>query len=176
MPLLGGSGKEPICQFRGHKILGFDPWVRKIPWGRAWHPTPVFLPGEPHEQRSLVGYSPQGHKESDTYLRILRWDHPGFRMGPKPSNWWCCNRTERKDGDADTQRPCEGENSVWSDAATRWEKLGAPRSWSLWRERDPAHTLISDFWPPELWEKTFLSQEAPTFVVSCCSSPRKGRG
>ena len=31
-----------------------------------WHPTPVFLPGESHEQRSLMGYSPQGHKESDT--------------------------------------------------------------------------------------------------------------
>jgi len=41
-------------------------WVGKIPWRRAWQPTPVFLPGESHEQRSLAGYSPQGHKESDT--------------------------------------------------------------------------------------------------------------
>ena len=40
--------------------------VRKIPWGRAWHPTPVFLPEEPHGQRSLAGYSPWGRKESDT--------------------------------------------------------------------------------------------------------------
>ena len=45
---------------------GFDPWVGKIPWRRAWQPTPVFLPGESHGQRSLVGYSPWGHKESDT--------------------------------------------------------------------------------------------------------------
>ena len=37
---------------------GFDLWVGKIPWRRAWQPTPVFLPGEPHGQRSLVGYSP----------------------------------------------------------------------------------------------------------------------
>ena len=44
---------------------GLDPWVRKIPWSRKWHPTPVFLPGEFHGQRSLVGYSPWGHKESD---------------------------------------------------------------------------------------------------------------
>ena len=36
----------------------FDPWVRKIPWRRAWQPTPVFLPGESHEQRSLAGNSP----------------------------------------------------------------------------------------------------------------------
>ena len=39
-----------------------DSWVGKIPWRRAWQPTPVFLPGESHEQRSLVGYSLQGHK------------------------------------------------------------------------------------------------------------------
>ena len=34
--------------------------------GEKWQPTPVFLPGESHGQRSLVGYSPWGHKESDT--------------------------------------------------------------------------------------------------------------
>ena len=44
----------------------FDPLVRKIPWRRAWQPTPVFLPGESHGQNSLAGYSPWGHKESDT--------------------------------------------------------------------------------------------------------------
>ena len=37
---------------------GFDPWVRKIPWRRDWQPTPVFLPGEFHGQRSLAGHSP----------------------------------------------------------------------------------------------------------------------
>ena len=41
-------------------------WVRKIPWIREWQPIPVFLPGEFHGQRSLVGYSLRGHKESDT--------------------------------------------------------------------------------------------------------------
>ena len=46
--------------------LGFDPWVRKIPWRRRWQPTPVFLPGKSHGQRSLVGYSPWGCKESNT--------------------------------------------------------------------------------------------------------------
>ena len=61
----GTSIKEPACQCRGHKRLGFDPWVGKIPWRRKWQPTPVFLPGEFHGQRSLVGYSPWGCKESD---------------------------------------------------------------------------------------------------------------
>ena len=44
---------------------GFDPWVRKIPWSRKWQPTPVFLPGEFHGQRSLKGYSPWSLEESD---------------------------------------------------------------------------------------------------------------
>jgi len=52
------SGKEPACQFRRCKRHGFDPWIRKIPWRRAWQPTPVLLPGESHEHRSLAGYSP----------------------------------------------------------------------------------------------------------------------
>ena len=45
---------------------GFTPWVGKIPWRREGLPTPVFLPGELHGQRSLVGYSPWRLKESDT--------------------------------------------------------------------------------------------------------------
>ena len=44
----------------------FDPWIRKIPWRRAWQPTPVFLTGKSHGQRSLVGYSAWARKESDT--------------------------------------------------------------------------------------------------------------
>ena len=52
----GTSGKEPACQGRGHKRPGFNPWVRKIPWSRKWQPTPVFVPGESHGQRSLAGY------------------------------------------------------------------------------------------------------------------------
>ena len=44
---------------------GFDPWVGKIPWRKAWQLTPVFLPGESHGQRSLKGYSPLGRKEAD---------------------------------------------------------------------------------------------------------------
>ena len=41
-----------------HRRCAFDPWVRKILWRREWQPTPAFLPGESHTQRSLVGYSP----------------------------------------------------------------------------------------------------------------------
>ena len=43
---------------------------------KKWQPTPVFLPGKSHGQRSLVGYSPRGHKESDTteQLSTLGWE------------------------------------------------------------------------------------------------------
>ena len=50
--------------------LWFDPWVRKIPWRRAWQPILVFLPGESRGQKNLVGYSPWAHKESDTTERL----------------------------------------------------------------------------------------------------------
>jgi len=58
----GSDGKESACNAEDPR---FDPWVKKILWRRTWLPTPVFLPGESHGQRSLVGYSPWGHIESD---------------------------------------------------------------------------------------------------------------
>ena len=61
-----GLFPEAVCQCRRHKRRESDPWLRKIPWRRAWQPAPVFLPEESHGQRSLAGYSPWGHKESDT--------------------------------------------------------------------------------------------------------------
>ena len=67
----GTSGKESTYQHRRHKRPRFDPWLGKIPWRKAWQPIPVFLPGESHGQRSLVGYSPQGHKESDTTTETM---------------------------------------------------------------------------------------------------------
>ena len=53
------NGKEPACQWRSHR---FNPWVEKISWRRKWQPTPVFLPGEFHWQRSLVDYSPRSQR------------------------------------------------------------------------------------------------------------------
>ena len=63
------------------KRPGFDPWVGKISWRRKQQPTPVFLPGKSRGQRSLAGYSPQGHKDSDTNerqtLSFPTWSHEG---------------------------------------------------------------------------------------------------
>ena len=49
----GSDGKESACN--AEDLAGFNPWVGKIPWKREWQPTPVFLPGESHGWRSLVG-------------------------------------------------------------------------------------------------------------------------
>ena len=62
----GSDGKESSCNAGD---LGSIPGG-VIPWRRARQPTPVFLPGESHGQRSLVGYSPWGRKESDTVERL----------------------------------------------------------------------------------------------------------
>ena len=62
----GASGKEPSCQCRRCKRHRFDPWVRKIPWRKAWKSTPVFLLGESHGHRSPVSYISWGRKESVT--------------------------------------------------------------------------------------------------------------
>ena len=59
----GSDGEESICLQCGRP--GFYPWVKKIPWRRERQPTPVFLPGESHGQRNLVGYSPWGRKDLD---------------------------------------------------------------------------------------------------------------
>ena len=91
---------QRVCLLCGRP--GFDPWVRKIPWRRKWQPTPVFLPGESHGWRSLVGYSPWGCKESDMTERL----HFHFIFQPMPpplyleklkncpNTYWCTMRVD----------------------------------------------------------------------------------
>ena len=79
------SGKESACQCRRHKRYGFSPWVGKIPWRRKRLPAPVFLPGESHGQRSLVGYSPWGRKVLDP-------------LSTAPFRWHSHENKSREDG------------------------------------------------------------------------------
>ena len=67
----------------------FDPWVRKIPWRKKWHPTPVFLLEESHGQRSLAGYSlPWGRKELDTTEFACTHTHtPPHTQGGTAERW-----------------------------------------------------------------------------------------
>ena len=71
------SGKElSACPCRRCKRCGFEPWVGKTPWSMKWQPTPVFLPGEFHGQRSLESYSPWGHKEPDVTEHTHKYPLP----------------------------------------------------------------------------------------------------
>ena len=58
-------GEESAHQCRRCKRSAFDPWVRKIPWGRKWQPTPVFFPGKSQGQSSLAGCGPWSCSEKD---------------------------------------------------------------------------------------------------------------
>ena len=85
----GSTGKKIHLQCRRCK---FELQVGKIPWKRAWQPTPVFLPGEFHGQRSLVGYSPWACKELDTidWLNIFTFSTTWAYRALKYSQykWW----------------------------------------------------------------------------------------
>ena len=79
------------------KRCRFNPWVGKIPWRRVWQPTPEFLPGESHGQRSLVVYSPWDHKESDmTAVSELAHRHPVIIIRKRRENWIYTNITSEK--------------------------------------------------------------------------------
>ena len=71
--------KESAYQCRIHRRCKFDPWGGNISQWRTWQPTPVFLPGESHEQRSLAGYSPWGRKELE-HAHKDRWIRASFQQ------------------------------------------------------------------------------------------------
>ena len=66
----GSDGEESACSSGDAGEMGLIPAFGKIPWRRARQPTPVFLPREFHRQRTLMGYSSRGSKESDTTERL----------------------------------------------------------------------------------------------------------
>ena len=90
------SGKESACQCKRHRRQGFDVWVRKIPWRRKWQPTPVFLLGKFHGQRSLVGYSPWGHKESDMTDTLTQTQTQTHTHTHTHTHTLSCNRKTKK--------------------------------------------------------------------------------
>ena len=114
---------------------GFNSWVGKIPWRRKWQSTPAFFPGKAHGQRSLIGYSPWGHKELDTTERLhfhfyclASSNEIRFRTDERESQWTpgvgddqgglaCCDSWDRKELDT-------AEWLIWSDLnvtdSVRW--------------------------------------------------------
>ena len=70
----------------------FNPWIRKICWNRKWEPTPVFLLGKFHEQGSLAGYSPRGHKESGKTQHIALLQSYPIASYLLESIQWCSSK------------------------------------------------------------------------------------
>ena len=123
-------GKESTCQSRG---LRFDPWVRKIPWRRKWEPTPVFLPGKSHGQRSLVVCNgPWGSKELDR----TEW------LGMHTHTTSCCQESVH-----------QVKQGVWifsgfpHPGGPNYEPWGS-RGESIW----PSHSQTQPRGPQEAWE------------------------
>ena len=106
MGLIPGQGTNRLPRLlRGKDCLqcrrpGFDPWVGKIPWRRKCQPALVFLPGESHGQRSLVGYSPWGHKDSDTTEQLSVHTHTQGTKTPTCCVGWPKKVNRQKKGEA----------------------------------------------------------------------------
>ena len=66
----GTRGKEPTCQFRGHKRRRSDPWVGKIPWRRAQQPTRVFCLENPMDRGASW---PTVHGVSKSWTQLSAW-------------------------------------------------------------------------------------------------------
>ena len=116
--------------------FGFNPWVGTILWRREWLPTPVFLPGESHGQRSLVGCSPWGHKESDMTERLNTFT---FRQdkGFRGAEWG-------SQGDVTWWRNLMGMEP-W------WEPVGSFRQGAAWESNNRASV-----YPPLVYVESLL--------------------
>ena len=83
------SGEESTCNARDP---GSIPGSERFPWSRKWQPTPIFLPGESHEQRRLAGYSPQGCKELDMTEQLSTHTHTErHNLKIDPGGWNHCS-------------------------------------------------------------------------------------
>ena len=162
------SGKESTYQYRRHKRRGFDPWVGKIPWREEWQPTPVFLPGESHGQRSLAGYSPWGHRESDTTDFILTHTQSHTlthtQGGPNLIGLVFLSEEEETPGThVHRGKATWGHRGKVAICKPRREASG---------ETTPVGTLILDSWAPRPWENKFPLMEPPSlcyFVIAACT-------
>ena len=106
-------------QCRRCRRCGFSLWVGKIPWRRAWQPTPVFLPGECNGQRSLAGYRPSGCRAGCDWSDLVCMHHlfywiPLEHSSPTPA--------------FSPLRPCSLNPSSWSHLHCFLSRLDAQPS------------------------------------------------
>ena len=125
-----------------------------MPWRREWQPTPLFLPGEIHGQRSLAGYNPWIRKKSDTTERLTLSQSSGERICPQTVriqnlwftklhwNWaigWGLPRGASINETGEQEKGLlVGERETWWDRAERHlltgGRVGVGVGWSGWRK------------------------------------------
>ena len=88
----GGSVVKNLPASLPARRLRCDPWVRKIPWRGKWQPTPIFLPGKSHGQRSLAGYSPWGCKRAGHDLETNTQTHTSHYTFVQTPRMYITNR------------------------------------------------------------------------------------
>ena len=128
LSLLTSPFNSSVCLQCGRP--GFDPWVGKIPWRRKWQPTPVFLPGESHGWRNLVGYSPRGRRESDT----TEWLHFHFQgsvsRAKQRSEAW------HKLGNRNHSLPfniCQPDSTIYAILLAAWFLIHSHYQFTPWK-------------------------------------------
>ena len=149
----GTSGKEPTCPCRRRETCKFNSWVGQIPWRRAWQPTPVFLPGESHGQRSLVhrvAQSLTGLKRISTHTLIL---HSHVEATNKGVTGNCYLSATRRDED----NFC----SKVTITSPTWESL-LPITWH-WPPILPSAAL--KFFSDKTWPHSHFLMSFSTFRV-----------
>ena len=131
---------------------GFYSWVGKVPWRRAWQPTPVFLPGEAHGQRSLEGYSPWGRKELDTTevtWHVIKLDPLGLSRITSPSQ-------------------CSYLSPICKITFTMWGSI-----FSFWGVR---HGHLWEDYPAKLRDRCCHHSGTLAFVPNTCFHKRHYKG
>ena len=112
--------------------VGFDPWVGKVVWRRRWKPTPAFLPGESHGQRSLVGYIVHGDANSRTRLSYWAHTHAHTTIYNECGHPLCQEFSSF---------------SLHSSPLEGWLKYNpGPHSWKLWFKRSGVGLEKVHFW------------------------------
>ena len=135
----------------------------KIPWRRKWQPTPEFLPGESHEQRSLVAYSPWGHKESDTpeCMHTHACAHTHTLNGSKSKREEKTSRATKARKELMERKSMEGH--PWKRGSVPAEEGGGSTKWMESAEV-PAPWLVQGLQQAgilsERWEPLWVSGDA----------------
>ena len=141
------------------------PGSARFPWRRKWQPTPVFLPGESHGQRSLVGYHPWVCKELDTteqltvHLPHMVYSQPPLNMGWGEDTVWTGQHCVTDCREA----PWKVAGSVVNNTDRRASTPGVNPSCPTWELWDLGWVISSLFGPVSI----SVNKDTRTYLIDC---------